>query len=274
MTIQPNRVNAGVPAGGQFAAAAHSDTVVSLSSATAAPKSLGLVLSQRYFAAKEQMDAHDQNEWVRDVHEDHPEAAYAHVNIETDAGGPFTAGVDLYMADGTPIELDSNATAILEDDFDVDWDMYRHRSDEAGALCGHAEVFSLRSIQDAWTEIESSAAAPADPFAHLTGMAKAKAQAEYAQQASAEAAQAYVQHLTSEILVSQPNAARLLVSRDIDPEFGHIFELKGVINADGDRLDVDLNAIQDADFHDIHFDRHVGCDDASGQLYIDLIPAS
>lgn len=43
MTIQPNRVDAGVPAGGQFAATSHSDTVPALTPAAPAPAVLATV---------------------------------------------------------------------------------------------------------------------------------------------------------------------------------------------------------------------------------------
>jgi hypothetical protein len=274
MTAVPNRQPEGIPTGGQFAAKVKSDAVSALVVAAPAPKTLGNVLSDRYFAAKKQMEAHDQNEWVRDVHEDFPEAAYAKVNIENDAGGRYTAGVDLYTADGTPIDLDSNDEAILESDFDTDWDMSQHRIEEAGALCLQDDVFSLKSIQDNWAAVQSSTEPATDPFAHLTGMDKANAQVEYARKVNTEAAETYVKHLTSEILVAHPNAARINVSRKVDVEYGHHFKLLNVINADGDELDVDLGALQDEGFHDIYLDPHTDYDESDDQLYIDLIPAA
>jgi hypothetical protein len=274
MTAEPNRQPEGIPTGGQFAAKVKSDDVVVLAASAEKPQSIGRVLSNRYFTAKAHMDAYDQNEWVRGIQEEHPDAAYAKVNLEIDAGGTYTAGIDLYTADGTPIELDSHDEAALEDSFDTDWDMLRHLNDQTRSLFGEDEVFSLPSIQDHWATIESFTEAPSDPFAHLTGMDKIKAQGAYAREMSSEAAAAYVVHLASEIRAAHPDAARINVSRVVDVEFGHHFTLESVTSADGDVLDVDLDALQDKDFHYIFLDPHTGYDSSADRLYIDLIPAS
>jgi hypothetical protein len=272
MTAQPSRQPEGIPTGGQFAKKTQSDSVVSLAVAPEPPKRLGLCLSERYFAAKAQMDAHDQNEWVKDVHEDHPEAAYAKVNIETDAGGRYTAGVDLYAADGTPIDLDMGNGAALEDDFDTDWDMVGHRSDEARALFGQDEVFSLKSIQDSWAATESSTEPAVDPFAHLAGMDKARAQVDYARQINADAVSAYVDDLSAKLLAINPEFSRLYVTRNTDVEYGTTFRLARVEDIHGNVGDVDLYSLTNDDFQDSYLDRHTDYDESRDESYINLDP--
>lgn len=340
MTAEPNRQPEGIPIGGQFAAKLQSDDVVTLAVALEPSQKLGRVLSDRYFAAKAQMEAHDQNEWVRDVHEDFPEAAYAKVNIENDGGGRYTAGVDLYAADGTPIDLDSNAEAILEEDFDTGWDMFRHKNDEARALFGtQDEVFSLKSIQDSWAEIESSTEAPsdpfghltgvekakvgtcehcsgpieqrssqthdpqrprqawvhaasglescplphgaqfakpaeesADPFAHLTGMDKARAQGTLARELSSEAAAAYVEDISAKLLAANPASARLYFNRRADVESGLTFDMDRVEDMHRNAVDVDLSGIEDTTFQDEFLDGHLDHDEKNDELYLNLDP--
>ena len=262
MTTEPNRQPEGIPTGGQYAARVKSDDVVALAVAPEPPQTIGRVLSDRYFAAKAQMDAHDQNEWVKDVHEDFPEAAYAKVNIENDAGGRFTAGVDLYTADGKPIDLDSGDEATLESDFDTDWDMTRHRNVDAEKLFGfQSGVFSLQSIQDHWAAVESATEPAADPFAHLTGMDKARAQVDYARQINADAVSAYVDDLSAKLLAINPEFSRLYVSRSTDIEYGTTFRLARVEDIHGNVADVDLYSLTDDDFQDSYLDRHTDYDE-------------
>lgn len=127
-------------------------------------KTIGAVLSERYLAALAQMHAHDQNAWVESLREAHPAAAFAHVNIENDISCRFTSGVDVYAADGSPISLDTSVEGLLEEEFDTSWDMSKHKTSDTSALFDDREdVFSLNSIQEAWSAIRKAVEATVNP---------------------------------------------------------------------------------------------------------------
>ncbi|QOT19334.1 hypothetical protein [Paenarthrobacter sp. YJN-5] len=113
-----------------------------------------------------------------------------------------------------------------------------------------------------------------DPFAHLTGLDRARAQAEYAQTISAEAAAAYVDHLSDKLLAINPDFTRLNVGRKHDIEYGLTFTLESVEDRDGNYGDVDLEDLQDEIFHDAYLYQHVAYDDASDECFINLSPRS
>lgn len=128
-------------------------------------KAIGALLNERYAAARAQLQAHDLNDWVADVHIAYPEAAFAHVNIESYADDVrYTAGIDLYKADGSPIDPDMQIEATLELGFGTGWDLSKHETPETGVLFGpEAKVFSFRSIQDAWAAVQFELTAAVGP---------------------------------------------------------------------------------------------------------------
>lgn len=262
MTTEPNRQPEGIPTGGQFAKTTHSDRTVTLDDPRTARRAafnrFATATDARILALKEDASRAQLRNMIDDLRQAHPEVQSFELYLDDD--GDIAANF-VRDADGNDIE---------EAEVDLTESLRAADPDEMQALaCVPHDVDEML----AWEPEGGLAQDPADPFAHLTGMDKAKAQARFAQKASAEAAEAYVGHLASEILVAEPNAARLNVSRKVDVEYGHVFTLQNVINADGDVLDVDLTALQDEAFHDIHLDRHVDYDDSGDQSYIDLIPA-
>jgi hypothetical protein len=134
----------------------------------------------------------------------------------------------------------------------------------------YSNAFSLDSINERWTGMQAAPAEAQDPFAHLSGMEKARAQADYAQQISAEAVTAYIDDLSAKLLASNPDFVRINVGRKTDAEYGTTFVLESVEDRDGNVGDVDLEALQGELFHDHYLDRYVSFEEESGDLYIDL----
>ncbi|WP_422758959.1 hypothetical protein [Paenarthrobacter sp. C1] len=113
-----------------------------------------------------------------------------------------------------------------------------------------------------------------DPFAHLAGLNRARAQADYAQTISAEAAAAYVDHLSDKLLAINPDFTRLNVGRKYDIDYGLTFTIESVEDKDGNYGDVDLEHLQEETFHDAYLDQHVAYDDTRNECYIRLSPRS
>lgn len=270
MTENASRQPKGIPTGGQFAATAHSEPALSL-----APDPQHDALRSGLAAAAEKNEALLQADWAEEVWAKYPNASFADVQIAgSGKEGLSTAGVELYDAQGTQIDLDFDDEANLEEAFDVTWSLGVHRDDArvAANMGPYSTAFSLDSIKERWDELGSSPEPLMDPFAHLTGMDRARAQAEYAHTISAQAAAAYVDHLSEKLLAINPDFTRLNVDREHDIEYGLTFVLESVEDKDGNYADVDLGRIQDETFHDAFLDPHVAYDDASGECFIDLSP--
>jgi hypothetical protein len=263
----------GVPVGGQFAATAHTEPAVSL--AAPGPKLIGEVLADRYLAAKDQYEAYAQNEWADSIRAKYPEAAYACVDVHNASDGRYTSGMDLFKADGTDIELDAQDGAVFEAEYDTSWNTSRHETDETSAtFTRDSGAFSLYSVEDRWTEISSSPEPASDPFAHLSGMDRARAQSAYAQEINAEATDAYVKGISAKLLAINPEFARLYVNRNADVESGLTFTLNRVEDIHRNFGDVDLSELEDHAFQDIHLDGHVDYDEATDELYINIDPGN
>ncbi|GAA4034588.1 hypothetical protein GCM10023063_18380 [Arthrobacter methylotrophus] len=261
----------GIPAGGQFAATAHGEPALSLAAET--PKSMEQILADRYLAAKDQYEAHSQNTWVESVRAKYPDAAFACVDISTKGDGRFTSGMDLYRTDSSRIKLDEQDSIDFEVKYDPFWEMDRHATEETSAIfVPDSGAFSLDSVQDRWAEVSSSPEPSNDPFAHLTGMDRAKAQSAYAQEINREATDAYVKDLSKKLLAINPEFARLYVNRNADVESGLTFNLDHVEDIHRNHGDGDLMALENHDFQDIHLDGHVDYDEKTDRLYINLDP--
>ncbi|MET4144184.1 hypothetical protein [Arthrobacter sp. UYCo732] len=261
----------GVPVGGQFAATAHAEPDLTLTPAQTPPQPIGEVLKERYAAAKEQHDAYAQNEWVSAVREEYPDAAYAYVDVASDAGGSYTLGMGLYKADGTEIDLDEENGVLFENGYDAHWDMGPHQDlPDKTLFTPRSGVFTLDSIADRWAGMQSSPEPSSDPFAHLTGMDRARAQNAYAQQINTEAVDAYVEDLSARLLAINPDFAKVYVNRKADVESGLTFTLNRVEDVHGNYGDVNLFAMEDYGFQDIHLDRHVEHREDTDELYIDI----
>ncbi|ACL41955.1 hypothetical protein Achl_4004 (plasmid) [Pseudarthrobacter chlorophenolicus A6] len=262
----------GVPVGGQFAATAHAEPAVSL-----APPAPQDVLRSSLTAAAEKNEALLQSEWAQDVWAKYPHASFADVHIAgSGKEGLSTAGVDLYDAEGIQIDLDFDDEANLEESFDVRWGLGTHRDDArvVANLGPYSTAFSLDSIKERWDEMASSPEPLTDPFAHLTGMDRARAQSEFAQQLNREATAAYVEDLSAKLLAINPEFSRLYVNRNADVETGLTFTLDHVEDIHGNHGDVDLMELQDHGFQDIHLDPHVDYQEAGDRLYINLDPGN
>jgi hypothetical protein len=261
----------GVPVGGQFAATSHAEPSLALAPAEA--KSMEQILADRYLAAKDQYEAYAQNEWVDGIKAKYPQATFACVNVHSAGDGRYTAGMDLFAADGSDIELDMQDSADFEARYDTFWEMGRHETDETAAIfTRESGAFSLDSVKDRWAEASSSPEPSNDPFAHLSGMDRASAQSAYAQKINTEATTAYVQDLSAKLLAANPDFARLYVNRNADVESGLTFTLDHVEDIHGNYGDGDLMALEDHSFQDIHLDGHVDYDEKTDRLYINLDP--
>lgn len=253
MTTQ-NHQPAGIPIGGQFAPTTHSEPSVHLSTVNA--------LASRYEASRAFHEAHAQSEWTDEIRELHPNAEYAYVATTADRGGRYTAGMGLYDAKGNPIELDTDDGAAFEDSFNIDWDMSRHETEASQKIfTNKSGVFSLSSIKDRAGQMEAPVDTVADPFDHLTGMEKARAQADFARKLNDEAAYAYVQDLSGKLLAINPEFSRLYVNRKTDVEYGLTFALDRVEDIHGNVGEVDLAFLEDESFQDIYLDPYVTCDE-------------
>lgn len=262
----------GVPVGGQFAAATHEEASISLSGPETDP--VRELLERQYVAAKNRYEAYEQNEWALDVRRKYPHAASGYVGVTQDRGGRYTAGMGLYTADGEELDVAEDDQVFFEDNFNVFWDMSKHGGNELNDTAGNSEMFSLDSIKDHWDELQASPEPSADPFAHLTGMDRARAQSEYAQELNREATAAYVQNISEKLFAINPDFGRLYVKRNADVETGLTFTLDRVEDIHGDVGDVDLSELQEYGFQDIHLDPFVDYDETKHDLYINIDPGN
>ena len=237
--------------------------------------SLGAALKERFESAKELHEAHAQNDWVEAVRAKHPDAAYAYPVPRTGRGNTDIRRIALHDVDGTDITLTPADSDAFTDGYNKSWDMGRHVTAETNKIfVPDIGVFSLDSVENRWNDLAGRATASldSDPFAHLTGMEKATAQSEYAQSLNHEATAAYVDDISAKILAVNPDAARLYVNRKTDVEYGLTFSLDRVEDADRNAVDVDLSALEQDAFQDLHLDTHVQYDDATEELYINIDP--
>jgi hypothetical protein len=271
MTTENARQPKGIPAGGQFAATAHAEPTLTL-----APVSARDSLRAGLAAAAEKHEALLQSDWAEAVWAKYPHASFADVHISGEGNGErFTAGVDLYDPEGMQIDLDMADEAALEDTWDVNWKADRHREDArvAANMGPHSEAFSLDSIKEHWDGL-STPEPLLDPFAHLAGMDKARAQGAYARTISSEAASAYVTDISAKIMAANPDAARLYFNRKTDVESGLTFDMDRVEDVHRNALDVDLSAIEDTTFQDAFLDGHLDFDEPTDELYLNLDPGN
>lgn len=277
MTTEPSRQPEGIPTGGQFAKTTKSDDVVALSVSTPAP-TLSEVLKSRFEAAKELHEANAQNEWVEAVQAKHPDAAYAFPVVKDGRGDTSIRRIALHDAAGEDIAMSLQDNDRYITAYDQSWDMVRHITADTNTIfVPDIGVFSLASVKDRWTGLESKAAASAenDQFAHMSGMDKARAESGYAQDLNNRAVDAYVQDLSGKLLAINPDAARVYVKRTTDVEYGLAFSLDRVEDKYGNHVYVDLAPLQDESFQDVHFDRHVDYDetqDEANGLYVNVDP--
>lgn len=257
----------GIPAGGQFAPDVRAEPGITL------PGQRLAVLA----AAAEKHTALAQAEWANSVWEKHPHASFADVHIQGDGNnGPFSSGVDLYDAEGERIELDMDEEARLEEQWDTSWDAGIHAADSRvkAVMSPYSTAFSLDSVKERWAEIQSSPEPATDPFAHLSGMDKARAQSAYAKDLNREATAAYVQGISAKLLAINPDFGRLYVNRKADVESGLSFTLDRVEDIHRNVGDVDLTELEEHGFQDIHLDPFVDYDDATDDLYINIDPGN
>lgn len=272
MTAAPARQPKGIPVGGQFANTAHAESAVTL--APPPPAALPTqreVLEARLHAARTQYEGFAQNEWAENILATYPDARYAHVAVAKDRAGSFAAGMGLYREDGELVQIDLEDIKAFNSAYDPSWDMRLHMADPAdGLFVKDSDVFDLASIQDNWKDISARPVLDSDPFAHLHGIERCRAELTHGDALQAKAVQGYVQNLRTAILSEAPTATRIVVDRSADVESGLTFRLSYVEDADGRYVDSDLQTLQDHSFQGMHLDPHVEHDDATGVLYIDL----
>lgn len=271
--MSTSRQPKGIPAGGQFAAANHSEPAIALTPPAAALPTQREVLEARFYAARTQYEGFAQNEWAESVLAAYPEARYAHVAIAKDRAGTFAAGMGLYKEDGDLVTIDLDDIKTFNQAYDPSWNMDLHLAASPEKLfVKDSGVFSLASIKDTWQELSTRPVMEADPFAHLQGLERSCAERDHGDALRTKAVQGYVQNLRTAILDEAPKATRIVVDRSADEESGLTFRLSNVEDAEGRYVDADLQALQDHSFQDIHLDPYVQYDEATRELYIDLQP--
>lgn len=260
----------GIPAGGQFAALSHAEPAVRLPAPVSVLPTHREVLEARLHTARVQYEGFAQNEWADRVLEAYPDARYAYVAIAKDPAA-FPAGMGLYRDNGDLIEIDVDDINAFGSDFDPSWNIAQHHADPAdGIFVKGSDVFSLTSIQDRWKEIQQQPVLDSDPFAHLQGMDRSRAELNHGDALQTKAVQGYVQNLRAEILSTAPTAKRIVVDRSADVESGLTFRLSYVEDGDGHYVDAGLQELQEYRFQDIYLDPHVDYDEANGDLYINI----
>jgi hypothetical protein len=268
MTTENARQPKGIPVGGQFAATTHAEPALTL-----APVSARDSLRAGLAAAAEKHEALLQADWAETVWAKYPHASFADVHVSGEGNGErFTAGVDLYDPEGVQIDLDMTDEAALEDTWDVNWKADAHRVDArvAANMGPYSNAFSLDSIKERWDAMSSTPEPLLDPFAHLTGMDKARAQGTFARQINDEAASAYVADISGKLLAANPDAARLYFNRKADVESGLTFDMDRVEDSHRNAVDIDLSAFEDTTFQDGHLDGHLDYDESNDGLYLNL----
>jgi hypothetical protein len=131
-------------------------------------------------------------------------------------------------------------------------------------------MFSLESIRSRWEDIQSTPQEPVDPFAHLTGRERAKAQLAQAAKLTGEAMETYVKDLSAKLLAINPDFGRLYVKRNSSMEEGVTFSLDRVEDSHRNVGDVDLSQFEEHSFQDIALDGYVDYDETTGDLYINI----
>lgn len=261
MTINPNRVDAGVPTGGQFAKTAHSDRTVTLDDPRAARRAeynrFAMAADARVLSLKEDANHAQLRNMIDDLRQTHPEAQSFELYVDDD--GDIAANF-VRDADGNDLE---------EAEADLTESLRSADPDEMQAL-GHVTHDVDEML--AWEPEGGLAQDPNDPFAHLTGMDKARAQIDFARQINADAVSAFVDDLSAKLLAINPEFGRLYVTRNTDVEYGTTFRLARVEDIHGNVADVDLYSLTDDDFQDSYLDRHTDYDESRDESYINLEP--
>lgn len=275
MSTPTARQPKGIPVGGQFAASTHSEAAVTLASRSSALPTQREVLEARLHAARRQYEGFAQNEWAETVLAAYPDARYAHVSIAKDRAGAFAAAMALYREDGSLVDVDLDDIKSFNQAYDPSWDMRLHTAaaEEGKLFVKDSDVFSLSSIKDDWAELSTRPVLEADPFAHLQGMERSRAEHSHGDELRSKAVQGYVQNLRTEILAAAPTAKRIVVDRGADVESGLTHRLSYVEDANGHYVDADLQGLQDHKFQDIYLDPYVEHEEGSDDIfYIDLQP--
>lgn len=260
---------------GKYAEKIQAEASLTLGAPGNGNSTLSTALKERFEAARELHEANAQNNWVEAVRAKHPDAAYAYPVPRAGRGNTSIRRIALHDAVGEDIAISLQDNDKYMDAFDTSWDMGRHITPETNKIfVPGIGVFSMDSVEQRWNGLEDRAAASLDngAFGHLSGMEKATAQADYAQSLNREAASAYVEDLSAKILTVNPDAARLYVNRKADVEYGLTFSLDRVEDKYGNFVDIDLTALEQDTFQDVHLDAHVDSDDSADQLYINLDP--
>lgn len=275
MTTSPTRQPKGLPVGGQFATTSHAEPTVSLSATAPALPTHREVLEARLREAKTQYEGYSQNEWAERVLQSYPEARYAHVAIARDRAGSFAAGMGLYGENGDLIDIDLDDIKTFGEKYDPSWDIAQHHANPAdGLFVKDSDVFSLTSIQDHWKQLQERPVLESDPFAHLEGLERSRAEHRHGDALQTKAVQGYVNNLRSAILAQAPTATRLVVDRSADVESGLTFRLSYAEDGEGRYVEADLQTLQEYSFQDIYLDPYVEYDEATQDLYIDLQPGN
>lgn len=269
--MSTSRQPKGIPVGGQFAAGTHSEPAIALTTPAPALPTQREVLEARFYAARTQYEGFAQNEWVETVLAAYPDARYAHVSIANDRAGSFAAALGLYKEDGDLVDIDLDDIKAFNRTYDPSWDMELHLAAASGGIfVKDSGVFSLASIQDGWKDISTRPVLDSDPFAHLQGIERSRAEQSHGDALQTKAVQGYVQNLRTSILAAAPTATRIIVDRSADVESGLTFRLSYVEDSEGRYVDAGLHDLQETSFQDIYLDPHVQYDEATHDLYIDL----
>lgn len=259
MTTQPSRVDAGVPTGGQFAKTAHGDPTVTLDDPRAARRAeynrFAMEADARILALKEDANRAQLRNFIDDLRQDHPEAKSFELYVDDD--GDIRANY-VRDADGNDLE---------EAEADLNDSLSGADPDEMQAL--GSVPYDIDEML-AWEPEGGLAQDPSDPFAHLTGMDKARAQGDFARELSAAAASSYVEDISAKLLAANPASARLYFNRKTDAEYGLTFDMDRVEDVHRNAVDIDLKAIEDTTFQDGFLDGHLDYDEKNDGVYLAL----
>lgn len=261
MTTQPNRVHAGIPTGGQFATKTQSDDVVALedprADRRAAYNRFQLEGDARILQLKEDVNHAQLRNFADDLRQAHPEAKSFELYVDDD--GDILAS---YVRDADGHDLE-------EAQADLNESLHAADPDEMQAL---ASVPHDIDEMLAWEPEGGLAQDPSDPFAHLTGMDKARAQGELAQKLNEAAAEAYAEDVKAKVLAAAPTAASVFFDRHTDSIEGASFTMGRVEDADGNPLDVDLATIEDSTFQDRFLDGQLEYVEDDDEFYLAVRP--
>ena len=251
----------GIPVGGQFAATNHAEADVSLAADSpraarrAAYNRFAMEADARILELTEDANHAQLRNMVDDLREDHPAAKSFELYVDDD--GDILAN---YVRD-------TDGNDLQEAEADLNESLRAADPDEMQALS--AVPHDVDELL-AWEPEGGLAQDPRDPFAHLTGMDKARAQGAFARELNNAAAAVYVEDVTAKVLTANPAAASVFFSRKTDSIDGASFVMDRVEDADGKHLDVDLSSIEDHTFQDQFLDGHLEFDESDDEFFLTL----